>query len=134
METCSIWDTDFNSDNWKDSPGDLWHLWHWLQFLQLRTWIHDNHCYLTINCDTGQHSQFLRCLNSWMEDSRWDDHSQIYVKYCFTTFQLHHFISRFIQIRHFKNICIPTIFCSTNALWKHFRVWVPCIANFLAFF
>ena len=21
-------------------------------------------CYLTINCDTGQHSQFLRCLNS----------------------------------------------------------------------
>ena len=23
-----------------------------------------NHSYLTINCDTGQHSQFLRCLNS----------------------------------------------------------------------
>ena len=24
----------------------------------------DNHSYLTINCDTGQHSQFLRCFNS----------------------------------------------------------------------
>ena len=35
---------------------------HWLQFWQLRTWIHDNLCYLTIICDTGQHSQFLRCF------------------------------------------------------------------------
>ena len=56
------WD---NWDNfwqfWKDSPGDLWHLRHWLQFWQLRTWMHDNLWYQTINCDTGQHSQFLRC-------------------------------------------------------------------------
>ena len=29
--------------NWKDNPRD------W----QLRTWIYDNLCYLTINCDTG---------------------------------------------------------------------------------
>ena len=40
------------------------------QFWQLRTWIHDNLCYLTIKSDTGQHSQFLRCLflqfqNTW---------------------------------------------------------------------
>ena len=41
---------------------DLWHLRHWLQYWQLRTWIHDNLCYLTINWDTGQHSQFLRCF------------------------------------------------------------------------
>ena len=41
---------------------DWWHLRHWLQLWQLRTWIHDNLCYLTINCDTGQHTQFLRCL------------------------------------------------------------------------
>ena len=40
----------------------LWHLRHWLQYRQLRTWIHDNLCFLTINCDTGQHSQFLRCF------------------------------------------------------------------------
>ena len=40
----------------------LWHLRHWLQYSQLRTWIHDNLCYLTINCDTGQHLQFLRCF------------------------------------------------------------------------
>ena len=46
---------------WKDSPGDLWHLRHWLQFWQLRTWMHDNLWYQTINCDTGQHSQLLRC-------------------------------------------------------------------------
>ena len=35
---------------------------HWLQFWQLRTWIHDNLCYLTIKSDPGQHSQFLRCF------------------------------------------------------------------------
>ena len=40
----------------------LWHLRHWLQYWQWRTWIHDNLCFLTINCDTGQHSQFLRCF------------------------------------------------------------------------
>ena len=28
-------------DNWKDNPGDLWHLRHWLQFWQLRTWMWD---------------------------------------------------------------------------------------------
>ena len=55
----------FHFDNWIDNPGDLWHLRHWLQFWQLRTQIHDNLCYLTINCDTGQHSQFLRCL--WIQ-------------------------------------------------------------------
>ena len=40
----------------------MWHLRYWLQYWQLRTCIHDNICYLSINCDTGQHSQFLRCL------------------------------------------------------------------------
>ena len=48
--------------NDKDNPSDLWHLRHRLQFWQLRTWIHDNLCYLTIKSDTGQHSQFLRCF------------------------------------------------------------------------
>ena len=33
------------------NPGDLWHLRHRLQFLQLWTWIHDNLCYLTIKSD-----------------------------------------------------------------------------------
>ena len=57
--------TIFDSfDNfWKDNPGDLWHLRHWLQFWQLRSWIHDYLCYLAFNCDTGQHSQFLRCFH-----------------------------------------------------------------------
>ena len=36
----------------------------WLHYWQLRTWIYDNIRYLTINCDTGQHSQFSRCLNT----------------------------------------------------------------------
>ena len=48
--------------NGKDNPRDPGHLRHWLQFWQLRTRIHDNLWYLTINCDTGQHSQFLRCF------------------------------------------------------------------------
>ena len=56
--------------NWWTIPlrrdhRNLWHLRHWLQYWQLRTWIHDNLCYLTINCDTGQHSQFLRCF--WIQ-------------------------------------------------------------------
>ena len=25
--------------------------------------LNENLCYLTINCDTGQHSQFLRCFS-----------------------------------------------------------------------
>ena len=49
----------YHFDNWKDNPGDLWHL---RQFFQLRIGIHDNLCYLTVTCDTGQHSQFVRCF------------------------------------------------------------------------
>ena len=49
--------------------GDLSHLWHWLQCWQLRAWINDNLCYLTINCDTGQHSQFLRCFIGTLSNS-----------------------------------------------------------------
>ena len=37
-------------------------VWNCCHFRQLRTWVHDNHCYLGIKSDTGQHSQFLRCL------------------------------------------------------------------------
>ena len=65
-------DNDKNKDNDKDkdilrtppksNPRDLWHLRHWLQLWQLRIWIHDNLSELTINCDTGQHSQFLQCF------------------------------------------------------------------------
>ena len=38
----------------------------WLQFWKLRSWIQTN-IYLTMNCDTGQHSQFLQCFDciSW---------------------------------------------------------------------
>ena len=39
-------------------------VWNCCHFRQLRTWVHDNHCYLGIKSDTGQHSQFLRCLSS----------------------------------------------------------------------
>ena len=45
---------------WQRKPKK--HLRHWLQFWQLKTWIHDNLCNLTINYDNKQHSQFLRCL------------------------------------------------------------------------
>ena len=46
------------------NPGDLWHLRHWLQFWQLRTWIHENLCYLTIKSDSGQHSQYCNVFGS----------------------------------------------------------------------
>ena len=40
----------------KSNPRDLWplrHLRHWLQFWQLKNWIHYNFCYLTIKSETG---------------------------------------------------------------------------------
>ena len=40
----------------KDNPRDLWHLIHCLHFWQVRTW------FMTIESDTGQHLQFLRCF------------------------------------------------------------------------
>ena len=72
LETCDLWDiwSEWSEDmTWhkktkkcKDNFGDLWHLRHWLQFWQLRTWICENNCYLTIKSDSGQHLQFLQCL------------------------------------------------------------------------
>ena len=58
---------NFDNDNY--NPRDLWPLRNWLQFWQLRTWIQGNFCDLIIQSDTGQHSQFLRCLKdkSWMK-------------------------------------------------------------------
>ena len=61
----------WNKYNDKDNHRDLWLLRHWLQFWQLRTWIHDNLWDLTINCDTGQHSQFLRCFCLQANGSVW---------------------------------------------------------------
>ena len=55
-------DIFYHCDNDNRNPGDLLPLRHWLQFWQLRTWIHDNLCDLTIKSDTGQHLQFLRCF------------------------------------------------------------------------
>ena len=49
-------------DNWKDSPGDLT-LETLITILTIENLNSDNHSYLAINCDTGQHSQFLRCLD-----------------------------------------------------------------------
>ena len=68
LETCDLW--YICSEWWEDMtwpkkftktkdkdilrtpPRDLWHFRHWLQFWQLRIWIHDNLCCLAINCDT----------------------------------------------------------------------------------
>ena len=78
MGTCDICDTDYSTDN-----------------CQLRTWFNDNLCYLTINCDTGQHSQFLRCFEN--------------IAYAGS---LKHFVSNFQKVKNFadsafhsKNLC-----------------------------
>ena len=44
---------------WPDQKKHLRHLRQWLQYWQLRTWINDNLCYPTVNCDIRQHSQLL---------------------------------------------------------------------------
>ena len=68
-------------ETFDQSDGETWHdqqrqrhsgntatntyeleVWNCCHFRQLRTWIYDNHCYLGIKSDTGQHSQFLRCF------------------------------------------------------------------------
>ena len=64
---------------------DLWHLRHWIQYWQLRTWIDDDHCYLPINCDTWQHSRFLRCFHVPKSYSLWESHdvsNSSYKSYC----------------------------------------------------
>ena len=61
----TILDKNQYKDINQDSPRDLWHLRHWLQFWQLRTWIHHNLCDLPFRSDTGQYLQFLRCLFVW---------------------------------------------------------------------
>ena len=48
-------------DNWKDSPGHL-AFETLITILTIENLNSVNHPYLTINCDTGQHSQFLRCF------------------------------------------------------------------------
>ena len=45
-------------DNWKDSPGDLT-FETLITILTIENLNSDNHFYLTINFDTGQHSQYL---------------------------------------------------------------------------
>ena len=48
-----------NNNNDKDNLRYLWPLRHCIQFGQLRIWIHDNHCDLTIKSNTGQNSQMF---------------------------------------------------------------------------
>ena len=50
-----------NFDYWKDSLGDLT-FETLITILTIENLNSVNHCYLTINCDTGQHSQFLWCF------------------------------------------------------------------------
>ena len=40
-----------------------------IRYWQLRTWINDNLSYLTINCDTVQHSQFSWCFKLTLKRS-----------------------------------------------------------------
>ena len=48
-------------DNWKDNPRDLT-IETVIKSLTIEDLNSVNHSHLTINCDTGQHSQFLRCF------------------------------------------------------------------------
>ena len=52
-----------NFDHLKDSLGDLTFETS-ITILTIENLNSINHCYLTINCDTGQHSQFLWCFKS----------------------------------------------------------------------
>ena len=54
-----------NFDNWKDSLGDLT-FETLITILTIENLNSVNHFYLTINCDTGQHSQFLRCFKDFI--------------------------------------------------------------------
>ena len=56
-----FWRLRQSFDKWKDSPGDST-FETLITILTIENLNSDNHSYLTINCDTGQHSQFLRCF------------------------------------------------------------------------
>ena len=61
-KTMTMTNTNTFRDHLQRTIRDMSHLRHHLQFWQLRNWIYDNLCYLTIKSDTGQQLQFLRCL------------------------------------------------------------------------
>ena len=50
-------------DSWKDSPGEMT-FETLITILTIENLNSVNHSNLTINCDTGQHLQFLRCLDA----------------------------------------------------------------------
>ena len=62
---------------WRSNHRDLWHLRHWFQNC---TWIHDNLCHLTINCDTSiPNSWYVFFRFSWYGSSlktNWVSYSQ----------------------------------------------------------
>ena len=66
----TILDKDQYRDINKDNPRDLWHLRHWLQFGQKRTWIYENLCDLAFLSVTGQHLRCLHCRFSLMAGLR----------------------------------------------------------------
>ena len=61
--TQTVTKTNTNTNTNTDTMTETWRgVWNCLHFRQLRTWLQDNHCDLTIKSDTLQHSQFLRCF------------------------------------------------------------------------
>ena len=55
--------TTFDDNFWWHFFMTIFDVNFWWQFLMtIENLNSDNHSYLTINCDTGQHSQFLRCF------------------------------------------------------------------------
>ena len=55
-----IWVTNTNTKTLTKTWHGFWPCVKYWHFRQLMTWIHGNHCDLTIKNDTGQPSQFLR--------------------------------------------------------------------------
>ena len=111
----------------QNDPTYLW---------QLRTWIHDNLCYLTSNCDTGQHSRFLRCFSNCMFIVQ-AKHGcpEIYIQHCWkapVSLSLHVLPPSMLSIKRrrrtwiilLKNVAVIGVFCWSfqsfiAILWNH---------------
>ena len=95
----------------KDSPGDS--TFETLStILTIENLNSDNHSYLTINCDTGQHSQFLRCLQNLSEVGN----GQIAIDFCDAAMQQHQAFMSFLLSFLFQLAEISFCICNQEKL------------------
>ena len=87
----------------------------------------DNLCYLTINCDTGQHSQFLRCLSYYHHMMQHHimicSESGLPSRLLLCTFAASHFHQWSCGFMCSPGRRLELPLCSVSWIWFNYRFW-----------